>query len=162
MKRTQKLKSFVDKSKMRIGNFFKGFSEGNIITKGSFFVMGLGQLLRGQIFKGLLYLATQVMFFYFMITSGASNIAGLKTLGTKMQERVWDEARGIFVVAKGDNSMLMLLFGVASIFIIIAFIITYVMSVHGSIENEKLMLKGKKPNNLKQDIQLYLNDKLLS
>lgn len=159
MKRTQKLKSFVDKSKMRIGNFFKGFSEGNIITKGSFFVMGLGQLLRGQIFKGLLYLATQVMFFYFMITSGASNIAGLKTLGTKMQERVWDEARGIFVVAKGDNSMLMLLFGVASIFIIIAFIITYVMSVHGSIENEKLMLKGKKPNNLKQDIQLYLNDK---
>lgn len=159
MKRTQKLKSFVDKSKMRIGNFFKGFSEGNIITKGSFFVMGLGQLLRGQIFKGLLYLATQVMFFYFMITSGASNIAGLKTLGTKMQERVWNEARGIFVVAKGDNSMLMLLFGVASIFIIIAFIITYVMSVHGSIENEKLMLKGKKPNNLKQDIQLYLNDK---
>jgi arabinogalactan oligomer / maltooligosaccharide transport system permease protein len=159
MKNTQKLKSLVNKVLNRMSDFFKGFSEGNSITKGSYFIQGLGQLLRGQIFKGSVYLVTQIVFIYFMITSGISNILGLRTLGTQMQERVWSEERGIFVVAKGDNSMLMLLFGVATIFIVIGFIITYVMSVHGSIQNEKLMISGKKPNNLKQDIQLYLNDK---
>lgn len=159
MKNTQKLKSLVNKVLNRMHDFFKGFNEGNGVTKGSYFILGLGQLLRGQIFKGSIYLVTQIVFIYFMITSGVSNILGLRTLGTQMQERVWSEERGIFVVAKGDNSMLMLLFGVATIFIIIGFIITYVMSVHGSIQNEKLMTSGKKPNNLKQDIQLYLNDK---
>ena len=159
MESTQKLKNLVNKVFKQIGLFFKGFKEGNAITKGSYFVMGLGQFLRGQIFKGSLYLVTQLMFIYFMITSGVSNIIGLKDLGSKMQERVWDEARGIFVVVKGDNSMLMLLFGVATIFIVIGFIITYVMSVHGSLQNEKILLSGKKPNNLKKDIELYLNDK---
>lgn len=159
MERTQKFKNLVNKVSKQVSQFFMGFSEGNGITKGSYFVMGLGQFLRGQILKGSLYLVTQLMFIYFMITSGVSNIIGLKDLGSKMQERVWNEARGIFVVAKGDNSMLMLLFGVATIFIIIAFIITYIMSVHGSIQNEKILLAGKKPNNLKKDIELYLNDK---
>lgn len=159
MEKTQKTKNFVNKVSKRVEDFFRGFSEGNMITKASFFVMGLGQLLRGQIFKGVIYLTTQVMFIYFMITSGVFNIIGLKDLGSKMQERVWDEARGIFVVSKGDNSMLMLLFGVATIFVIFAFILTYIMSVHGSIQNEKIILAGKKPNNLKKDIELYLNDK---
>ena len=159
MERSQKFKDFLSRSSKRVSNFFKGFSEGNAITKGSYFVMGLGQLLRGQLFKGSLYLVTQIGFFVFMLTSGIYNILGLRTLGTKMQERVWDEARGIFVVSKGDNSMLMLLFGVATIFIIIAFVIAYVMSVHGSIQNEKLIKLGKKPNNLKKDFELYLNDK---
>ena len=159
MEKTQKTKNFVNKVSKRVEDFFRGFSEGNMITKASFFVMGLGQLLRGQIFKGVIYLTTQVMFIYFMITSGVFNIIGLKDLGSKIQERVWDEARGIFVVSKGDNSMLMLLFGVATIFVIFAFILTYIMSVHSSIQNEKMMLAGKKPNNLKKDIELYLNDK---
>lgn len=159
MEKTQKTKNFVNKVSKRVEDFFRGFSEGNMITKASFFVMGLGQLLRGQIFKGVIYLTTQIMFIYFMITSGVFNIIGLKDLGSKIQERVWDEARGIFVVSKGDNSMLMLLFGVATIFVIFAFILTYIMSVHSSIQNEKMMLAGKKPNNLKKDIELYLNDK---
>ncbi len=159
MKNTEKFKDLANKVLKRMSDFFNGFKEGNGITKGSYFIMGLGQLLRGQIVKGTLYLVTQVGFILFMLVSGVSNILGLRTLGTQTQERVWDEARGIFVVAKGDNSMLMLLFGVATIFIVLAVIIAYAMSVIGSIQNEKLLNSGKKPNNLKQDIQLYLNDK---
>lgn len=159
MKNTETFKGLANKVLKRVSEFFKGFNEGNGITKGSYFMMGLGQLLRGQIVKGTLYLVTQVGFILFMLVSGVSNILGLRTLGTQTQERVWDEARGIFVVAKGDNSMLMLLFGVATIFIVLAVIIAYVMSVYGSIQNEKLLNVGKKPNNFKQDIQLYLNDK---
>lgn len=159
MKNTETFKGLANKVLKRVSEFFKGFNEGNGITKGSYFMMGLGQLLRGQIVKGTLYLVTQVGFILFMLVSGVSNILGLRTLGTQTQERIWDEARGIFVVAKGDNSMLMLLFGVATIFIVLAVIIAYVMSVYGSIQNEKLLNVGKKPNNFKQDIQLYLNDK---
>lgn len=72
MESTNKFKNLVNKVSKQVSQFFKGFSEGNAITKGSFFVMGLGQLLRGQIFKGSLYLVTQLMFIYFMITSGVS------------------------------------------------------------------------------------------
>ena len=159
MKNMHKFKDLIKKVLNKVSNFFKGFKEGNSMTKGSYFVMGLGQLLRGQIFKGTIYLVTQIVFIYFMLTSGIKGILNLKTLGTQMQGRIWDESRGIFVVSKGDNSMLILLFGVASLFIIIAFIFTYITSVNGSIMNEKRILSGKEPNNLKQDIQLYLNDK---
>ena len=38
----------------------------------------------------------------------------LQTLGTQKQGLVYNEALGIEILQKGDNSMLLLLFGIAS------------------------------------------------
>ena len=54
----------------RIGLFFAHFSQGDLITKASYVVMGLGQLLRGQWVKGVAYLGVQLVFIFYMLVSG--------------------------------------------------------------------------------------------
>ena len=48
------------------------FVHGGILTKLSYIVMGAGSLFRGQIIKGLMYLAAEVAYFGFMIDTGFS------------------------------------------------------------------------------------------
>ena len=56
------------------------FKEGDVFTKLSFLVWGLSNMVRGQIVKGAIYLAMEVAFVYYMITSGLSNLVNLTTL----------------------------------------------------------------------------------
>ena len=53
------------------------FVHGGILTKLSYIVMGAGSLFRGQIIKGLMYLAAEVAYFGFMIDTGFGFLAGL-------------------------------------------------------------------------------------
>ena len=46
--------------------FFNALKKGNLITKLSFIFMGLGCALRGQIIKGLAFLALQVSFIVYI------------------------------------------------------------------------------------------------
>ena len=74
------------------------FKEGDVFTKLSFLVWGLSNMVRGQIVKGAIYLAMEVAFLYYMITSGLTNLANLATLGIHEQGMVFDETQGIYVV----------------------------------------------------------------
>ena len=47
--------------------FWKDFAQGDSWVKGSCLVMGLGCIKRGQIVKGLMYLAAEVLFFLFFL-----------------------------------------------------------------------------------------------
>lgn len=58
------------------------FLDGDIFTKLSFLVWGLSNMVRGQLVKGLLYLALEAAYIYYMITTGAGALAGMVTLGT--------------------------------------------------------------------------------
>ena len=88
------------------------FRDGDSLTKASFFVMGAGNLFRGQIAKGLMYLVLQISFIFYFIVDGIDNLIGLYTLGTREQTKVYNEAKGIYEFVQGDNSMLLLLTGV--------------------------------------------------
>ncbi|GAA3315376.1 hypothetical protein GCM10020331_010200 [Ectobacillus funiculus] len=63
--------------------------------------------------------------FLFMILQGFSALGGLLTLGTVKQGWVMDEKLGIEVLAKGDNSMLILIYGIAAITLCILFTCVY-------------------------------------
>ena len=69
-----------------IANFFKligsTFVHGDWKTKVSYFILGFGNLFRGQILRGLLFLIFEVGFIFYMIFIGVPNIAKLDTLGT--------------------------------------------------------------------------------
>ena len=58
------------------------FKEGDIFTKLSFLIMGFSNIVRGQIIKGILFLATQLSFIYFMLMNegGLFRLKGLTTL----------------------------------------------------------------------------------
>lgn len=105
------------------------FVKGNIITKLSFVIFGLGNLVNRQIAKGLVFLALEAAYIYYMINSGFASIVNFITLGVNEQGEVYNEQLGIYEYVAGDNSMLCLLYGVITFFITLAFI--FVMASSG-------------------------------
>ncbi|WP_243154810.1 carbohydrate ABC transporter permease [Clostridium thermarum] len=134
-------------------NLINALTKGNIVSKLSFIVMGLGCVLRGQIVKGLLYLALQLTYLTYMATYGLDYLSKIGTLGTEAQRQIWNEELQIYENVPGDNSMLILLFSVITIVISIAMIIVYVKSVSESYYNERLKKAGKKPNSFIEDLK---------
>ena len=71
--------------------------KGGVETKLSMILMGFGNIVHGQIIKGLLYLAVEIAYIVFMAVNGIGFIGGLRTLGTVQQQEVWDEAKQIYI-----------------------------------------------------------------
>ena len=95
---------------------------GDALTKLSILFMGLGNLARKQMIKGLMFLAVEAVFIFYMVTKGAGFIKDFITLGTSTGEEMFNEAKQIYEYTQGDNSMLCLLYGVITFFVIAAFI----------------------------------------
>ena len=93
------------------------FREGDLKTKLSFGIMGLSNLLNKQFFKGILFLLSEIIFIIACIYQVIPGIVGLVTLGTKTQGMQWQTIDGIKmkVSVEGDNSMLLMIYGVAAI-----------------------------------------------
>jgi arabinogalactan oligomer/maltooligosaccharide transport system permease protein len=120
------------------------FKKGNLLTKLSFLIMGLSNICRGQIVKGLMYLLLEISFIGYFILYGLSGIQGLITLGTREQSKVFNEETGIFDFIKGDNSMFLLLSGVVTLFVILFFLILWGSSAKSAFRTQKLKEQGKK------------------
>ncbi|BCJ92466.1 sugar ABC transporter permease [Anaerocolumna cellulosilytica] len=140
--------------------FIRTFKKGDCLTKLCFFIMGSSNLLRGQIAKGLAFLAAEIFYLYYLITIGLSSLAGLATLGTKQQGMVMDEELGIFVVQQGDNSMLMLLSGVVSLFLTALFLVIWRASIKAGYEAQQIKEQGKRLPGLLEDICTYFDSKI--
>ncbi|MBQ2049209.1 MAG: hypothetical protein II493_02215, partial [Spirochaetales bacterium] len=54
-----------------IRDYFVGFAKGNALTKGSYAIMGLGHIGRGQAAKGVIYLLIEALFILYMVFFGA-------------------------------------------------------------------------------------------
>ncbi|HEX3076529.1 MAG TPA: sugar ABC transporter permease, partial [Lachnospiraceae bacterium] len=102
-------KSKKIKSQNKFVSIGQAFKEGDIFTKLSFFIMGLSNLVRGQIVKGLIFLSMELGFIFYMIMAGVSMLSSLDHLGTKLQEQVVIPEPPYVKVVKGDNSMIILL-----------------------------------------------------
>ncbi|MBQ9263956.1 MAG: hypothetical protein IJ189_07095 [Clostridia bacterium] len=109
--------------------FWKEFAQGDIWVKGSCLVMGLGCLKRGQIVKGLAYLAAEILFFLFFFGFGSKYLSHFLTLGENAQLRIWNEEMQIYQRVPGDNSMLILLFSVLTIAVTLLFLCLWVMNL---------------------------------
>ena len=89
--------------------------DGNTATKLSAVIMGYGNIVNGQIAKGLIFLATEIAYIFFMIRYGFTNLVNLVTLGSATQQEVWNEELQVYLYTQGDQSILMLLYGVATV-----------------------------------------------
>lgn len=138
-----------------IGKFFKSlgadikdlgvsFAGGDLKTKCSFLIFGFGSLMRGQIAKGLGFLAVQVLFIWYMISFGWKYLSKFTTLGTV------ETTKQRRVTVYGDNSFLILLFGLLTIILIIFIIIVWRMNIRESRREELRLREGKTlPSNKK-------------
>lgn len=136
------------------------YKEGSAVTKLSFLIMGFGNVAHKQFVKGFLFFAVQLYYIYFMLTSGLHNLTYIKTLGTKKQEKVWNDKKGVFEYVAGDNSLLILLFIVATLAITLAFILVWKASVKSAYKTDYLTKRGKKVNKFKDDIKDLFNQNL--
>lgn len=140
--------------------FTESFRKGNIFTKLSILIPGLGNLVGKQIIKGIMYIAIEAAFVCFMIMNGINCLAMLPGLGSRPQQEVWNEKLGIYEYVAGDNSLLILLYGIATIFIVIAYIIVAASAVKSSYKQELLKEKGKHINTFAEDVKSLLNENL--
>ena len=153
-----------------VGRGFKEFGlnfwHGNALTKSSHLVLGLGHLCRGQIVRGVIYLLLEVAFVLYMVMFGGKylvmcfeNLIGGGNIGRVETHDFWNEDEGIYDKIVGDNSFLILLYGILTLFVIIFFIMCYLASTKESYNLEQYHIIRKKPQSFKRDVNNLLDNK---
>ena len=99
-----------------------------------------------QKIKGLIYLAVEVAYVVFMVLNGIRFLSMLGTLGTVEQKEVWDEVNQIYTYTKGDQSVLILLYGVATILVTILMIWAWRGALKSAYKAECLDREGRHVN----------------
>ena len=150
---------FKKKSYGQQMTFRELFKEGDVATKLSFVVMGAANLANKQYLKGLIFLFSQIAFFYWLIRNGLRALSMLATLGTQSQGLVFDERLGIEVLQEGDNSMLLLLIGIAAIVICLLLVGLYVINLKSARNIHELKKAGKKIPSTMDDLASLLNER---
>ncbi len=151
-----------------IGNEFKSLGEsfvkGDFKTRLSFVVMGGGQILRGQIVKGLIFLAIEVLFFLYLFVGIAGGVSGaywmsmLPSLGLVGPGNTYDPVLDTYVYTYNDNSFKILLYGILTIFIICAFVLLWAGNVKSAYETQKAVMAGKPVMKFKDDLRHLVDE----
>lgn len=155
--------NFFKKVGRGIGNFFKWigndikdigitFAEGDWKTRLSFLVMGFGSLTRKLFARGLAFLAMEILFIFYMVTFGVDYVSKIGTLGTKETGFNADGTR-----TYGDNSFLILLYGVLTIVIILGFILLWRMNIRENRKEELILKSGKSLPTTRSDLHSLLD-----
>jgi arabinogalactan oligomer/maltooligosaccharide transport system permease protein len=147
----------------RIGNVLKqfgsGIAEGDIWVKLSALIMGAGYVGRGQVIKGILMTVVEAVFILYMVMIGAPYLAKFDTLGTVQFEKVFNIVTMKNEVNDYDHSFKILLFGVVSIVLIVAFVAIWFANIIKVRKLELLKKEGKHINTFKEDLRMMVNEK---
>ena len=139
-------------------DIFNTFKKGSWKTRVSFFIMGFGNLAAGQVLRGLLFLLLQLAFVFYMIFAGAGWLAQFGTLGTVATKEVYDEVLEVWTVVHIDNSFKILLYGLITIFCIVALVYTWRLNVKQCRIIDEIHASGKKLKSNKDDIKSLVDD----
>lgn len=136
------------------------FKSGDSSTKISYFLMGFNNLANKQIIKGLFFLFSEIGFFTWLFVDGINALSQLGSLGTKQAGERYDAKLGIYVSVNGDNSMLILLYGLASLLIIALFLYVYRVNLKSDRKIWEFKKSSRKIMTFKEDIAELLDDRL--
>ncbi|MCH5154006.1 MAG: sugar ABC transporter permease [Clostridiales bacterium] len=168
---------FVDKGK-KIGRFFKNFGlktadtfrdiwytfkNGSWSTRVSFLVMGFGSFFHKQWLRGAVFLILEVVFILYMVLAGGYWLSKFGTLGTVQSGKQLVESpllpgEYVEVTVAGDNSFKILLYGLLTIFFIVALIYTWRLNVKQCKLCDEITRNGKKIKTSGEDIKSLLDN----
>ena len=162
-------------------NYGSRFVNGDAGTKLSYVIMGAGSMMHKQIGKGLLFLAAEVSYFYFMATFGLTYINKIYcsdiliksqkptepdmivngVIGREAPVYVEDDLFGqkMVNVDTVDDSNRILLFFVLTILITIAFIAVYVTNTKSAYNSYEIIKSGKKPVGTIEELKMFLDER---
>lgn len=136
------------------------FKHGDKFTKLSMFILGAGNLAHKEYVKGILFLLTEIFFIIEMLTKGLNSIYMLGSLGTKETGEVFNESKQVYEYVIGDNSMLILLYGVATFFLIAAFVIIWRAGVKSAYKVQVKSERNQHIPSFKEEMLTYLDGNL--
>lgn len=151
----------VKKARKRRGRAFRAgirtlgemIKQSDALTRLSFFIFGAGCFLRGQVVKGLLFLAAELLYIYYMLVSGWGYVKMLPTLGETAMRKVFDESVGIYRNMPGDNSLLILLFGLMAVCMTLFIIVIGYKSFRAAYLGQKRHEEGVRQPRLIEEIR---------
>ena len=132
-------------------DIFDTYRKGDWKTRVSYTVMGFGSCARGQWLRGIICFVFQTVFNVYLFCFGGSYVGKLLTLGTVETHK---EGRK---TVYGDNSFLIMLYGVLTIFFILAFIYTWRLNVKQNKLAQQYLSSGKKLKSAKEDMHDMLD-----
>lgn len=137
----------------------EAFKKGKFDTKLSFLIMGFSNFYHKQIVKGCLFLLSEILFLITFFSQIIPNLQGLITLGTHQQGLVEQTVNGIKmkVAVDGDNSMLMLIFGLASLIFCLVFAYIYWCNLKSARNLYVIDKEGLKVPTFKEDFETLAN-----
>ena len=125
-----------------LGNALKN---GGPIVWLSCLIMGLGNIVAGQIIKGLIFLVIEAAIIVFLCLpeGGIYWLSMLPGLGDRPMQEMWNPDKGIYEYIMGDQSNLILLYGVATVCIIVALVLLWQSSVRSGYKALSLKKSGE-------------------
>ena len=154
------------KFKKRVNEFptpytcMRAVREGGVETKLSMVLMGFGNIVHKQKIKGLLYLAVEVAYLVFMAVYGVGFLGMLGSLGSVPQKEVWDEANQVYLYTPGDQSVLILLYGVATVLLTALMVWAWRGALKSAFQAECLDKAGAHVNTFAEDLKSLLHENL--
>lgn len=103
--------------------------------------MGLGQFYNRQYVKGVLFLAIQCIYVYYIANSLSAKVLGLITLGDTPTQLV--KVGKIYKNVAGDHSIFMMIYGLIALFFIAILLYLYIFNIRDAYETGKLRDVGK-------------------
>ena len=161
---TEKAKQKKSFAQTAFARYFLDFGEaiakGDWAVKASLGVMGMSFFKRKQIAKGVLVTLVQLAYLLCLILFSIPNLAKFSTLGTvQYQDPKINPLTFEVEQFPYDNSFLILIYGIASLFLLFVFLLYYVHNVkraYAVMLDEK---NGKHVNSFKEDLKQMLGKK---
>ena len=145
-----------------IADLVTTFIHGDWKTKISYFVMGFGNITRGQVLRGLLFLLLEIVFIFYMVIprGGGYWLSMLPSLGkvAPNPHGAYNEVLDQWVATPGDQSFRILLYGVLTLFFIIAVVYTWYVNIKQNKIAESIIRSGKKLKSGKDDLRSLVDD----
>ena len=119
---------------------------------------GIGKLGQQTVHQGLLFLLSEIAFLVAFVIQIIPALKGMITLGTQEQGEAIKEVNGVKLTVQvaGDNSMLLLIFGLASLIFCAVFAYIYWCNLKSARHLMALKQSGRKVPNFVEDSRPWL------
>ncbi len=163
-----------------IGNGFKNygktFTSGDAGTKLSYLIMGAGSMMHKQLGKGLIFLAIQAAYFYYMFSTGWTYISKIYSMNVEVEKGMFvDGAIGaippqyeidpmfgtqkIVNLDTLDDSNRVLLYFAMTVMLTIAFFALYITNIKSAYKSQQIIAEGKTPINGIEELKMFLDER---
>ncbi|MDE6273687.1 MAG: sugar ABC transporter permease [Clostridiales bacterium] len=127
-------------------------------TRTSFVIMGFGQLARKQWLRGILYLFFEVLFVFFMVFFGWKYLAQMGSLGDLAMYEIEIDEEPFIKYVFVDNSLLILLYSLLTIFVMFCFVYVWYQNIRGNILSQELVEAKQTLPSTKDDLKSYADE----